>query len=112
MSALFGERVSLAQANGPEIELLVYGDERYARYETVDGYSVIYDDVAGLFVYASLEDGAFTATSTPATEPPPERAVLHGKESPGARRERIAARERRRERSGSRQQPPPTGSDT
>jgi len=39
MAALFGERVTLGQENGPDIELRVWGDEPY---ETLSGYSVIY----------------------------------------------------------------------
>ncbi len=44
MSSIFGEKLSFPQENGKEIELFVYGDEFYARYETSDGYTVLYDD--------------------------------------------------------------------
>ncbi len=90
MSALFGEHVSLGQENGPEIELVVYGDEQYARYETPAGFCVIYDDQLGLFTYARLEDGAFVSTGVAATDAPPPDATLHGEEDPAVRRARSA----------------------
>jgi hypothetical protein len=40
MSAIFGELLTFGQENGPDIRLRVFGDEHYARYETVDGYTV------------------------------------------------------------------------
>jgi len=91
MAALFGEQVTLGQENGPEIELLVWGDEHYARYETPDGYSVVYEPDAGLFMYAYIEDGAFASSGIPATADPPEGAVLHGVESPEVRLARAQA---------------------
>ena len=47
MSAIFGELMSFDQENGPEIKLRVFGDEFYARYETEEGYTAIYDDDLG-----------------------------------------------------------------
>ena len=44
MSAIFGELMSFDQDNGPEVKLRVYGDEFYARYETEEGYTAIYDE--------------------------------------------------------------------
>ena len=49
MSAIFGEILTFGQENGPEIALRVFGDEHYARYENLDGYSALYDDQLGLF---------------------------------------------------------------
>jgi hypothetical protein len=60
MSAIFGETLTFGQASGPHIQLKVFGDEFYARYETPAGYSVIYDEEMGLFCYARLA-GASTA---------------------------------------------------
>ncbi len=62
MSAIFGELMSFDQDNGPEVKLRVYGDEFYARYETEEGYTAIYDEDLGLFTYARLR----TAASSPA----------------------------------------------
>jgi hypothetical protein len=50
----------------------------------------VYDEDLGLFAYARLEAGAFVSTGAPATETPPPDAVLHGEESPGVRRTRLA----------------------
>jgi len=92
VSALNGERITLGQANGPDIELRVWGDEHYARYETPAGHSVVYDPAAGIFVYAYLVQGAFTPSDVPATSEPPPGAVLHGRESPTVRRSRASRR--------------------
>ena len=47
MSAIFGEILTFGQQNGPDIRLKVFGDEHYARYETLDGYTAIHDDTQG-----------------------------------------------------------------
>ncbi len=53
MSAIFGEQLSFPQENGKEVELIVSGDEFYARHETLDGYTAVYDDPdVGKFCYA------------------------------------------------------------
>ncbi len=44
MSAIFGETLIFPQDNGPDVELVVFGDEFYSRRETKEGYTVIYDD--------------------------------------------------------------------
>lgn len=93
MTRIFGETVTLGQENGPDVELVVFGDEHYARYETPSGYSAIYDRDLGLFVYASLHEGSFVSTGVPIAEPPPAGAVLHGEESAEARQAKLAARQ-------------------
>ena len=65
MSAIFGEVLTFGQAQGPEIRLRVFGDELYARYEDLNGYTAIYDDELGLFCYAALAAGAFRSTGVP-----------------------------------------------
>ena len=57
MSAIFGEYLIFPQENGPDVELVVFGDEFYARYETVSGYTVVYDGGRGLYCYADLLNG-------------------------------------------------------
>lgn len=52
MSAIFGEYLIFRQEKGPDVELVVHGDEFYSRYETVDGYTVVYDVDRGLYCYA------------------------------------------------------------
>lgn len=45
MSAIFGEQLTFAQENGPEVRLVVFGDEFYARYENDDGYTALYSNL-------------------------------------------------------------------
>ena len=107
MGKLFGRRVTIGQEKGPDIELVVHGDEFYARYETPDGYPVLYDDARGLFCYALLRDGRFLSTGVPASAPPPPGALPGVTESAPVRRASAAARE------AARRSPPdmPTGPD-
>jgi hypothetical protein len=91
MTAIRGERLSFGQRSGPDVELVVFGDEFYARYETPEGYSAVHDDARGLFCYAHLVDGAFVSSGVPVTAPPPPGAVLHGKESDAVRQARRGA---------------------
>ena len=96
MTAVRGERLSFGQRGGPDVELVVFGDEFYARYETLDGHSAVYDDALGLFCYARLVDGAFVSTGVPVSASPPPGAVLHGTESDAVRQaKRVAARARK-----------------
>ena len=92
MSAIFGEPVTFGQEAGGEVQLVVYGDESYARYETPDGYSAVYDEGLGLFCYADVVRGQFVSTGVAVTEPPPEGLARHLQEAPGVRRERHQAR--------------------
>jgi len=93
MSAIFGERLSLAQEQGPDIDLIVFGDEFYARYETPGGYTVVFDPDKGLYCYAALSDaGALASTGVPATSAPPAGLAPHLKEGVDARRTRFGDR--------------------
>jgi hypothetical protein len=100
MGALYGQRVTVGQAQGPDVELVVYGDEFYARYETPDGYPVVYDTERGQFSYARLDEGRFVSTGVPATAPPPPGMVRHAQEDPEVRQEKAGRR-------AARQSPPP-----
>ena len=71
MSAIFGEVLDFSQENGPEVRLKVYGDEFYARHETEDGYTVIYDEDLGKFAYALLKDGHFVSSGVDLSREPP-----------------------------------------
>ena len=82
MSAIYGETLTFTQENGPAIELTVFGDEFYARYETSTGYTVLYDAMLGLYCYAELADGEFVSTGIPAGEPPPDGIQPHLREAP------------------------------
>jgi hypothetical protein len=92
MTAVFGKKVAIGQENGPEVDVLVYGDEHYARYEKPDGYSVIYDPSVGLFCYAVLRDGRFESSGVPMTENPPPGALKHAEEAPEVRQAKVAAK--------------------
>ena len=93
MAGIFGERVTIGQENGADVELVVHGDEHYARYETPDGYSVVYDPERGLFTYALLRDGRFESSGVPLSEPPPPGAQLHAQESAEVRLAKSAERQ-------------------
>ncbi len=62
MSAITGEKLTFSQEKGPEVTLRVFGDEFYSRYETFDGYTVVYDNDSGLFCYAYLIKGEFVSS--------------------------------------------------
>jgi hypothetical protein len=82
MTGIFGENIEFKQENGPDVSLVVNGDEFYARYETPDGYTVIYDPELGLYTYALInDDGSFISSKTPANEEPPPDLPLHLEES-------------------------------
>lgn len=96
MTAIHGETLTFGQRNAPDIQLVVFGDELYARYESLSGYSAVYDEDRGLFCYARLVDGAFVSTGVPVTEAPPAGALLHGQESDAVRQAKSAAAHARR----------------
>jgi hypothetical protein len=96
MTAVSGQTLTLGQADGSEIELVVFGNEDYARYETRAGHSVVYDDAQGAFFYARLVDGRLVSMGVRASEAAPEGAAMHAVESAEVRRERVEARRARR----------------
>src|SRR5262245_32062588 len=100
MSAIFGELLNFSQENGPEIRLRVFGDERYARYETLDGYSAIYDEALGLFCYAALDGNRFVSTGVPVSDPPPPGIVRHLQESALVKRAKVERRQMRHAAAG------------
>ena len=97
MAGVFGERVTIGQANGPDVELVVHGDEHYARYETPDGYSAVYDQDLGLFTYALLQDGRFHSSRVPIGQAPPPGAQQHAQESAEVRIAKAAERQAARD---------------
>ena len=96
MSAIFGETLTFGQARGPELLLKVFGDEHYARYEDLRGYTTVYDDELGLFCYARLAAGSFRSTGIPLTDRVPAGLVRHLQESQDTIAARAAARKLRR----------------
>jgi hypothetical protein len=92
MTGIFGETLNFTQENGPEVSLVVNGDEYYARYETSDGYAVVYDKDLGLYCYAMLKDGKFVSSKIPISGPPPAGLPSHLEESDKVRAEKAAAK--------------------
>jgi len=94
MSAIFGERLLYPQEAGPAVQLVVWGDEFYARRETTSGYTVVYDRGLGLYCYAELVQGRFASTRVPIAKPPPPGVRPHLNEWPVVRQDRMAVRSR------------------
>jgi M6 family metalloprotease-like protein len=92
MSAIFGERLIFGQHNGPDIELHVFGDEFYARYETLQGYTVVYDLDRGQYCYAVLENGEFVSSGAPVFKPVPAGLRRKIKETSSVRNEKFRQR--------------------
>lgn len=92
LTGIVDEKVSLGQANGPDVELIVRGTELYANYETPDGYPVVYDDARGVFCFAQVIDGRFESTGVSTASPPPAGVKHHAVESDVVRTEKIQAR--------------------
>ena len=87
MCELSGDVVVLGQHEGGDVQLRVFGDEFYARYETLDGYTAIYDTLVGRYCYALLAAGRLTSSGVPITKPVPAGIPRHLKEDPSVRNE-------------------------
>jgi hypothetical protein len=97
MTGIFDDTHNFPQENGPELSLVVHGDESYARYETPEGYSVIYDPDLGLYTYALTDDeGRFVSSKIPTAEEPPANLPLHLEESFPVRAAKAEAKIKRR----------------
>jgi M6 family metalloprotease-like protein len=92
MSSIFGEVLSFSQEKGPEVNLRVYGDEFYARYEDLDGYTVVYDQDLGLYSYALLIQGEFVSSGLDISQAPPPAARRHFKEAEEVRNRKFGNR--------------------
>ena len=92
MSAIFGEILTFGQANDRDVQLLVTGDEFYATYETLDGYTAVSDSDRGYFCYAAIVNGVLVSTGTPVSGPPPAGIARHLRESLSVRNRRFEAR--------------------
>ncbi len=89
MSALIGETIACDQRTGDEVQLRIFGDEFYARYETLDGYTVVFDKGYGCYCYALLAAGRFVSSGVPIGKPLPNGLRKHLKEEPGLRNEKF-----------------------
>jgi M6 family metalloprotease-like protein len=92
MSAIFGETLTFAQADGSEVRLVAFGDESYAYYETPAGYTAVYDEDLGKFCYAEVASGQFVSTAVPVTGGPPAGLPRGLREAPQVRQQRHMAR--------------------
>jgi M6 family metalloprotease-like protein len=96
VSAIFGEVLTLGQQRGGDVKLRVFGDEHYARYETLDGFTAILDTEYGQFCYARVVAGVLRSTGVPVSEPPPAGIVRHLQEDQQVIERRSQARRLRR----------------
>ncbi|MCB5179289.1 M6 family metalloprotease domain-containing protein [Streptomyces antimicrobicus] len=96
MSGIFGDTLTYTQEDGGEVRLVTFGDDKYARYETLDGWSVVYDATQGRYCYATDDGGGderrFVSTGVPISQPPPAGLPRHLREGQLYRRERVKAR--------------------
>jgi M6 family metalloprotease-like protein len=92
MSSIFGETLTFEQEDGPDVKLVVFGDESYARYENEDGYTVVYDSDLGVYCYAVLINGEFVSSGVSLTQSPPAGVRRHFKESGEVRNAKFEAR--------------------
>ena len=92
MTALDGEIVICNQHSGNPVQLRIYGDEFYARYEHLDGFTVVYDTVHRCYAYATLAAGRFVSTGVPVHKPVPVGLTRHLKEEPEVRNEKFGRR--------------------
>jgi len=81
MCGIFEQTRTFPQEKGPDVDLVVDGDEYYANHETADGYSTVYDRQAGLYCYAAMQDGQFISTSVSIAEKAPDYLTRHLRES-------------------------------
>ncbi len=92
MSSLNGEVILADQSVGNALQLRVFGDEFYARHETLDGFTVIYDTEQRRYCYATLAVGRFVSSGIPVYKPAPRDLRRHLKEHPKCRNEKFGLR--------------------
>lgn len=64
-----GRKTQWIQPNGAELKLRVFGDESYARTETVDGYTVVFNNADNAYHYAVLSPAGSVFLKTGALVP-------------------------------------------
>ena len=92
MASLNGEPILCGQHTGGDVTLRIFGDEFYARYETLDGYTVVYDTNVGRYCYVQVADGSFLSTGVHSGKPAPTGIRRHLKESPEVRNDKFGVR--------------------
>lgn len=77
MCLLLGKTRTFPQGDGLPVQLRVFGDEFYARYETLDGYTVVYDPRCEKYCFAILIKGHLASSGAPVDKPVPPGLVRH-----------------------------------
>ncbi|NND73304.1 MAG: M6 family metalloprotease domain-containing protein [Rhodothermales bacterium] len=77
MTGIYGEILTFPQQSGPDIRLRVFGSHDYSRYETISGFTVIYDHGLGQFCYAMESGEDLVSTGVSLDHSPPEGIVRH-----------------------------------
>lgn len=85
MCLLLGQTRTFPQGDGPPVQLRVFGDEFYARYENLDGYTVVYDTGHERYCYAILVQGRLVSSGAPLDKPVPAGLVRHIQEDKSVR---------------------------
>ncbi|MBU1171766.1 MAG: M6 family metalloprotease domain-containing protein [Proteobacteria bacterium] len=89
MCLLLGKTRTFPQGDGPGVQLRVFGDEFYARYETLDGYTVIYDTRCEKYCFAILIKGHLASSGCPMDKPVPQGLVRHLQEDKDIRNKKF-----------------------
>lgn len=92
MSVIFGEKRIFPQGEGPDVQLKVFGDEFYSRYESAEGYTVVYDPEIKKYCYAILISGRLVSSNIPITRRPPDKLCRHVHEDKNIRNEKFKQR--------------------
>jgi hypothetical protein len=77
-AAPFAKTISFTQPDGTRVELWGKGDEFYANFETLDGYTVVFDQALKAYCYAELaaDESALVSTGIQVQEGDPEALGL------------------------------------
>lgn len=89
MCLILGKTRTFPQGDGPRVQLRVFGDEFYARYETLDGYTVVYDTRLEKYCFAVLIKGCLTSSGSPMDKPAPKGIVRHIQEDKDIRNKKF-----------------------
>jgi len=71
MCLILGKTRTFPQKDGAHVQLRVYGDEFYARYENLNGYTVVYDTNKEKYCFATLVKGSLVSSGAPMDKPVP-----------------------------------------